>query len=179
MTAPEPELIIVGRLRKPHGVKGEIIVEPLTDAPAECYSAGRRLLVGDTDGDPAPDGAALTIESVREVHGGLLYVAFEEIDDRTAAELWRNRYLLVPADEVPPPSEDEVWIHELAGMHVSDEVAGDIGEVIQVFELPQGLVLDVRYGSRVVVLPWREEHVVSLDRESRRIVMRLPEGLLE
>jgi ribosomal 30S subunit maturation factor RimM len=46
----KPDLMIVGRLRKAHGVHGEILVEPITDAPAEVYSAGRRLFAGTTDG---------------------------------------------------------------------------------------------------------------------------------
>ena len=55
-----PEWVIVGRLRKSHGLRGEIIVEPITDAPAEVFSTGRVLFAGDAAGDPLPDPPELT-----------------------------------------------------------------------------------------------------------------------
>ena len=69
-----PELIIVGRLRRAHGIRGELVVEPITDAPAEVYTAGRRLFAGTVAGDPAPDGAALTMSQVRPMGDGRFIV---------------------------------------------------------------------------------------------------------
>jgi 16S rRNA processing protein RimM len=99
-----PELIIVGRMRRAHGLRGDLVVEPITDEPAEVFSAGRRLFVGTVTGDVAEDGAELTVMHARPLPGGALVVGFGEIGDRSAAERWTNRYLLAPREELTPPT---------------------------------------------------------------------------
>ncbi|MDQ6830090.1 MAG: ribosome maturation factor RimM [Gemmatimonadota bacterium] len=174
-----PEMVIVGRLRKAHGIKGDLVVEPITDAPAEVFAAGRRLFAGTATGEPSANGATLVVESSRPLHGGGIIVHFAEIPDRTEAELWRNRYLLAPVAELPPPAGDEVYYHELIGMRVVLSSGEEVGEVREFYELPQGLALEVGWKGGTVVLPFREEFVNEVDRDGRRIVMTLPEGLLE
>lgn len=174
-----PELIIVGRLRKAHGIRGDLVVEPITDAPAEVFSVGRRLFAGTATGEQARDRAELVVMAAKPFQGGSLIVHFDAIPDRTAAELWRDRYLLAPLDELAPPGEGEVYVHDLIGMHVALDTGEEVGEVLEVYELPQGLALDVRWGEQTVVLPFREPFLQSVDSEARRIVMQLPEGLLE
>ena len=170
--------VIVGRIRKPHGVRGDVIVEPITDAPDAIFAAGRRVLAGTVAGDLPPDAAVLTVERGQPFKQGLI-AHFDRIADRTEAERWRNRYVLVPTAEVAPPAEDEVFLHELYGMRV-ELVSGEVvGEVVGVYELPQGLALEVGRGGGTVLLPWRDEFVRGLHRGERRIVMDLPEGLLE
>jgi 16S rRNA processing protein RimM len=177
---PTPALMIVGRLRRAHGVRGELVVEPITDAPAEVYTAGRRLFAGTTTGDPAPDGQCLTIASVRPSGTDGLIVQFEEIGDRTTSERWRGRYLLADAAELTPPAEGEVYVHELPGMTVALPTGETLGEVRDVYELPQGLTLEIaRAGAASVLLPFREEFVTRVDRAARHIVANPPEGLLE
>lgn len=174
-----PELIIVGRLRKAHGIRGDLLVEPITDAPAEVFAAGRRLFVGTVDGDPAPDARTLTVTDARVQPDGLLVVRFEEIADRTGAERWRNRYVLLPAAELAPPAEGEVYLHELAGMRVERPDGEALGEVREVWELPQGIALEVARPGGSVLLPFREEFVQRVDRAARRVVATPPEGLFE
>lgn len=174
-----PELMIVGRLRKAHGIRGELAVEPLTDTPAAVFAAGRVVSVGTTDGEPDPAGRTLTLRRVREQGDGSLLVAFDEITDRTGAELWRGRYLLLPAGELEPPADGEVYIHELPGMQVVLPDGEHLGVVSDVLELPQGITLEVRRGSVSVLLPFREEFIESVDRAGRAIVATPPEGLFE
>jgi 16S rRNA processing protein RimM len=151
-----PELVIVGRLRKAHGVKGELVVEPLTDNPDRVYAAGRRLVAGTVDGEPDPRAGELVVAAARPApHGDGLLVAFASITDRTSAELWRDRYLLAPRVELEPPGEHEVY------------------------ELPQGLVLDISRPGGSVVLPFRAPFVVAVDRAERAIVIDPPDGLLD
>ncbi|HET7553014.1 MAG TPA: ribosome maturation factor RimM [Gemmatimonadaceae bacterium] len=174
-----PELMLVGRLRKAHGIRGELDVEPLTDAPAAVFAAGRSILVGTTEGDPDPAGRVLTVRRARPQGDGSILVAFDEITDRTEAELWRGRYLLSPASELEPPAEGEVYVHELPGMRVVLPDGESLGEVGDVLELPQGLALEVRRGSESVVLPFHDEFIESVDRVARTIVATPPEGLFE
>jgi 16S rRNA processing protein RimM len=173
------EFIIVGRVRKAHGIRGELVVEPITDAPEMIFAPGRRVLAGTARGDLAPGHKELHIESASRFKEGLI-VAFREIGDRTAAELWRNRFFLVPRAEVPAPDEGQVYVHELLGMDVRLESGEQVGEVADVYELPQGLAIDVRRTSRSdTVLLLYEQSVRSVDRAERVVVVTIPDGLLD
>ena len=173
-----PDWMIVGRLRKPHGIAGEFVVESITDTPAKVFAAGRRVFAGTVEGDLAPDGAELTVIAARPFKDEALLVRFDAILDRSQAERWRDRYLLLPAAEVDPPRPGELFVHELVGMHVELESGEPVGEVLNVYHLPQGLGLDVRHGSSSVILPYYGEYVREVDRAGRRIVMELPDGML-
>jgi 16S rRNA processing protein RimM len=157
-----------------------MVVEPLTDAPDAYFASGHRVFAGTVSGELAPDRRSLTIAAVRPFREGRL-VTFHEITSRTDAEPWRDRYLLVPADEVVPIGEDEIYVHDLIGMRV--EVAGgaSIGEVVATLDLPQGLALEVaRDGvSGTMLVPYRAEWVVEVDAEGKRIVFDPPEGLFD
>src|SRR4051794_3403617 len=178
----QPAFIIVGRVRKAHGIRGEVVVESITDAPDAVFASGRRVFAGTTTGDLAPNRLELHVSSVRPFNEGLL-VAFAEVPDRTVAETWRGRYLLLPAEELPAPTDDEVYIHELVGMRV--ELAGGIplGIVEETYDLPQGLAIDVRRDApreqETVMLSYDERTVASVDRAARVIVVTPPEGLVE
>jgi len=177
-----PEFIIVGRVRKAHGIRGEVVVEPITDAPDAIYASGRRVFAGTASGDLAPDRSELHVASSRPFNEGFL-VAFTEIPDRTIAETWRGRYLLVPANELPAPNDDEVYVHELPGMRVELESGELVGTVDATYDLPQGLAIDVRRDAprdgETVLLLFDERTIASVDRAARRIVVTPPEGLLE
>jgi len=177
-----PAFIIVGRVRKAHGIRGEVVVEPITDAPDAIFASGHRVFAGTASGDIAPNHAELHVESSRPFSDGYL-IAFAEVPDRNAAETWRGRYLLVPADELPPPNDDEVYVHELPGMRVELADGALLGTVEETYELPQGLAIDVRRAPprerETVLLPFDERTIASVDRESRVIVVTPPEGLLE
>jgi 16S rRNA processing protein RimM len=108
-------------------------------------------------------------------------VSFREITDRTEAERWRDRYFLVPATELRPPEANEVYVHELIDMRVAHATGEEIGRVIDVYELPQGLTLDVQRsnGAGTVMLPFSERVVTAVDREARVITVEPPEGMLD
>lgn len=182
MTSPDPAFLIVGRVRKAHGIRGEVVVELLTDEPDAIFASGRRVFAGTTTGDLARDRQELHVRSVRPLNEGVL-VSFAEVPDRNAADLWRGRYLLAPATEVPAPDDDEVYLHDLIGMRVDLGDGTTVGTVEEVYELPLGLAVDVRRipprQAETILLPWDERTVASVDREARVIVVTPPEGLLE
>jgi 16S rRNA processing protein RimM len=166
----------VGRVRNVHGLQGELVIEPHTNEPDEIFSPGRRFFVGNVRGQVKGDPLEAT--NVRPFKGGFI-VKFAGIDDRNEAELWRDRFLLLPEDETSPLEEGEVYLHELEGMRVDLAGGAVVGKVIGFYELPQGLVLDVsREGKGSVMIPY--DHVVTtVDREARVITIDPPEGLLD
>ena len=176
--ATRDDLVVVGRVRRPHGVRGEVLIELLTDEPDAVYASGRRVFGGDVDG-PADDGSTpLTVVETRPFKDGLL-VRFREIGDRTEAELWNGRLLLVPASELSPLEEGEVYQHELKGMSVELASGELIGTITDVFEVPQGLLLDVARPRGTVLVPFSDDIIVDIDRERRVVRINPPVGLLD
>jgi 16S rRNA processing protein RimM len=172
------DLVIVGRVRRPHGVRGELLIELLTDEPDAVYASGRRVFGGSVEGDADDDAPTLTIAETRPFKDGLL-VTFREITDRAEAETWNGRHLLVPEDELAPPAEGEVYVHELKGMTVELASGERVGTVTDVFEVPQGLLLDVARQRGTVLVPFSGEIVIDVDRERRVVRIDPPAGLLE
>ncbi len=177
-----PAFIIVGRVRKAHGIRGEVVVEVITDAPDAVFAVGHRLFAGTASGDIAPSRTELHITTARPFNEGLL-VGFAEIPDRNAAEMWRGRYLLLPADEIPSPNDDEVYLHDLIGMRVELPTEQVVGTVEELYELPQGLALDVRRAepraAETVLVLYDDHTIASVDKDRRVIVITPPDGLLE
>lgn len=170
---------VVGRVRRAHGIRGELVVETLTDAPDAVFASGRRVFVGDVEGVITRDPIELRVIRSSPFKGGLI-VAFEGINDRTTADSWRDRTFLVPEEEIEPPGEDEVFIHDLVGMNVVTVGGESIGSITQVFELPQGVVFEVARPSKgSVMLQLNEQTVTEVDTEARVVHIDPLEGLLD
>jgi 16S rRNA processing protein RimM len=184
---PEPEYAIVGLIRKAQGIRGEVVIEPLTDKPDVVFASGSRVFAGTASGDlaivrdvkGAEETPTLTIAESKPFKKGFI-VRFEELQDRDSAELWRGRYLLAPFTELPPLQEDEVYLHDLIGMSVVSATGERFGTVTTFYELPQGIMLDVntaRSGS--VMIPYRPEIIVRTDIGARTIVVNDTLGLFD
>ncbi|MDQ2890266.1 MAG: ribosome maturation factor RimM [Gemmatimonadota bacterium] len=178
---------IVGRIRKPQGIRGDVTVELLTDEPDRLFAPGSRVFAGTATGNIANHPAdranlesreELRVESASPYRGGLI-IKFDAIPDRTAAEMWRQRYLLVPNAEITPPAENEVFMHDLVGMQVRGDDGTEVGNVTGLYELPQGLTLEVtREGSHVLV-PYRPAVVRDVDLDERVVTVLMSSGLFE
>jgi 16S rRNA processing protein RimM len=182
----EPEYAIVGLIRKAQGIRGEVVVEPLTDKPDVIFASGSRVFAGDANGDliKAQDlrgeesPRILTIVAAKPFKKGLI-VQFEELADRNSAELWRGRYLLAPFSELPPLGEDQVYLHDLVGLKVESSTGEPLGSVSNYYELPQGVMLDVATSRGSVLVPYRPELVVRTDLETRTVVINDHIGLFD
>ena len=170
----ETRHLVVGRLRKPHGLKGDCAVFPLTDEPAQVFAAGRSVWVKNLEGEIV--GGPLVIERSRPYHRQWL-VAFRGHLHIDAVKPWGGHFLTAEADGLRQPDPGEVYLHELAGFAVQDARGGAVGLVTAVVELPAGIAIEVQGPKREFLLPFRKEFVVEVDREERRLVVRLPEGL--
>jgi len=175
VSAEGPRHLVVGRLRKPHGLKGECAVFPITADAEDVFAPGRAVWLMDLEGSIL--AGPLTIERSRPFHRQWL-VAFEGHGSRTAVEGWKDVLLAAAESDLRPPEEGEVYVHELAGFAVRDEDGSALGVVTGVYELPAGLTLEVQGPKREFMLPFRKEFVRELDRKDRRMVVTLPEGMV-
>ncbi len=174
-----PRYAIVGRVRKAHGLRGEIVVEPITSEPAAVFVAGRVVLLGDAEGNLRPDPGAYAVRRASPFKGGWI-VTLDGLTDRNEADLWRERYLFAPYADLSPLADDEVYQHDLLGMRVELASGEAVGEVVALYELPQGLTLEVRRPERdVVLVPYRDAVVQRVDPVERIVVLDPPAGLLD
>jgi 16S rRNA processing protein RimM len=166
----------VGRLRKPHGLKGEFAVFPLTADPSEVFRAGRQLVRLGLDGEVV--GEPVAVERSRRFHREWL-VKFQGLEERSDLESWRGQFLGAPVEELEAPHEGEVYVHELEGFSVRQADGTALGLVSGLYDLPSGLTLEVQGPRREFLLPFKKEFVREVRREDRVLVVTLPEGLLE
>ena len=167
--------IVVGRVRKPHGLKGELAIFPLTDDPQAVFVPGRALQVLTIGGERV---GAVTLEASRGYHREWL-LRFTDHADRDAVEGYRQHFLAVDRAELPPLDDGEVYQQELVGFAVRDEAGEALGIVSAVYELPAGVTIEVQGPKREFLLPFRSEYVMETDGNGRRLVVRVPDGLLD
>lgn len=181
-------LLTVGRVIRPHGIRGEVVVEVRTDEPDQRYALGERLLAGPAGGDPSSDSREVISVASREFrvaavrrHQDRLIVAFEGIADREAAERLRGVVLQVDSATVAAPADPEEFLdHQLIGLAVVDQAGEPVGEVIGIDHAPAGDLLVVRRpdaGSALV--PFVAAIVPQVDLANRRVVIDPPAGLLD
>lgn len=179
---PDEEHVLVGRVRRPHGLRGMVVVESLTDNP-QRWEVGNRLRAvapsPDSPGAP-PSGLPreLEVEQAQE-HRGALLVQFRGVDGRDAAEALRGIGLAVPEADVPEAPEGTWYQFQLVGCRVWDAEAGDLGEVVDVVDSGGGDTLVVDDGRRQVLVPLVHDFLERVDVEAREIDLRLPPGLIE
>jgi 16S rRNA processing protein RimM len=167
--------LVVGRVGRPHGIRGAVTIDVHTDDPDIRFAVGATLPT-----DPAAAGP-LTVEAVRW-HSGRLLVEFAGITDRTQAEALRGTWLTMDSAQVTSPaSPDEFYDHELVGLAVVT-TAGE----------PVGVVTDVRHhGQDLLVIQPAQPHrdgllvpfvaaiVPEVDVAAGRLVIDPPPGLLD
>lgn len=164
----EPLYLSVGFLRRPHGVKGEIIMDLHTDFP-ERMKKGRKLFVGD-------DHKPMTLTNVRPHQAGLL-VKFKDVDTPEDAGLYRNQWVYVQTKDVPLP-EGQHYKHELLGLNVMDEDGNSLGELVEILETGANDVYVVRDDSgKEILLPNIPSVILDLDLGTRTMRVHLLEGL--
>ena len=165
--------LVVGRIGKAHGIKGEATVEVRTDDPELRFAPGAVLLT-----DP-PERGPLTVRAGR-VQGGRLVLSFEGVPDRNAVEKLRNTMLVAEVDPQELPDDpDEYYDHQLEGLTVRSVDGVELGVVDQMVHGPaQDLFVIRRPDGGELLLPFIAEFVPEVDLDSRVVVVDPPEGLL-
>ncbi|MEU8142929.1 ribosome maturation factor RimM [Nonomuraea sp. NPDC048901] len=164
--------LVVGRIGRPHGVRGDVTVEVRTDDPELRFAVGAAVAT-----DPA-DRGPLVIES-RRWHKGALLITFAGVTQRDTAEELRGTMLVIDSDEVTPSDDpDEFHDHQLIGLTVVTVSGEAVGEVTDVLHHGQDLLVVRRSGQDDALIPFVRALVPEVDLEGGRLVVDPPDGLL-
>lgn len=163
-------LVVIGRIGRAHGIRGELAVEVRTDEPERRFAVGSSVVCG---------GRTLTFKSVRP-HSGKLLVSFEEVGDRTAAERLHGQLLEVRIDpDERPADEDSYYDHQLVGLTVMSADRKRVGVVTSVLHLPAHDTLAVEVDGREALVPFVAALVPEVDLERGSITVADVAGLLD
>jgi 16S rRNA processing protein RimM len=166
------DLVAIGRVGPPRGVRGDVFVEPWTDDPDTRFAAGTALHTAPTEG-------GLTVES-SSTAGGRLVIHFHGVDDRDAAQRLRGTRLLVPATERPPLEDpDEYYASDLIGLAVEDPAGSALGAVLDVIDIAGADYLVLEVDGRERLVPFVAALVPVVDMTAKRVVVDPPEGLFD
>ena len=167
------EWVQIGAGVRAHGIRGEVRLAPLAGDPSRFYAGlsvvWRRSGLAER---------SLTVRAARG-HAERVFLSFEEIPDRTAAETLNGGTLWATADTSPEPDEGEWYHHQLLGLKVEDEAGHPLGKLTAVVEggAHDNFEITAPGGVRYLV-PAVEKFVVEVDLGARRIVLRPIEGLI-
>ena len=168
--------LVVARIGRAHGVRGEVTIEVRTDKPEERFFEGALLETQPSNWGP------LKIASVRN-HNGTLLLSFDGRDDRNSAEELRNVLLLADIEvDTDKLDEDEFHATEILGCLAVLESGQVLGNVVDILQLPSQDTLvvyraDDESGEEILV-PFVKKHVPEIDLENKRLILRDVEGLI-
>ncbi|GAB89309.1 ribosome maturation factor RimM [Gordonia rhizosphera] len=167
--------LVIGRVAKSHGVRGEVVVEIRTDDPEARFARGSALRAR----LPKAGGEKTFTVTAARHHAGRLLLSLDGVADRTAADALRGTLFLIDSSQVDSGTDpDEFYDHELEGLPVSTVDGTDVGVLETVLHMPGGEILSVRTpDGREVLIPFVREIVPTVTRE--RIEIDPPDGLLD
>jgi 16S rRNA processing protein RimM len=170
-----PDRLVVGRVLRPHGVRGELSVEVLSDAP-DRFAPGAELAVGDPDG---PGPLAPVVVRAARLHLGRLLLSLEEVEDRDAADRYRGAWLSIPVADARPLQAGEFWPHQLVGLAVVDRQGRERGRVADVVPGAAHDLLVVELPGGGSALVPAVAALVSVELEAGRVLVDAVPGLLD
>ena len=160
---------------RPHGVRGELFLQVLTDYPDRVGSLSAVFLADDIEGTNA---ASYTVTAARRHRKGLI-LRLEDVDDRDRADLLRDAWVLVALEDAVPLEEGEHYLFQLIGMRVVTTAGEALGVLEDVIETGANDVYVVRGGPRgEVLIPAVEHVVIEVDLKAQRMTVEPPRGLL-
>ena len=166
--------LVIGRIIRPHGVRGEVVVEIHTDSPAERFTVGSALATDPTEAGP------LTISELRP-HQGKLLILFDGYADRDVADQLRGVALTVDSADIADPEDpDEFHDYQLVGLKAETPEGDRLGDVVRVEHAPASDLLVLRLpDGRQGMVPFVRAIVPEVDVPGGRVVMTPPEGLFD
>jgi len=174
-TDAKPELtrVVVGRIGRPHGVRGDVSIDVRTDEPDQRFAVGQSLIAGD------PASRNLTVTAMRW-HSGRLLVTFDSITDRTMADSVRGSILEATIDPSELPSgQDEYFDRQLEGLRAVTLDGVQLGKIDAVLHLPAQDVLSIKAEDDTeILIPFLELFVPEVDLAAGTLTVSPPPGLI-
>jgi 16S rRNA processing protein RimM len=167
-TLSEPAFLAVGRILRPHGVRGEVQAEIHTDYP-ERFGVYRQVYLG-------PGHRPYQIEAHR-FHAGRVLLKFREVADRTAAEKLRGQWIRIAITDAVPLAEGEVYLHDMLGLRVETVEGEQLGKVAEIIETGANPVYVVRGRQGEILIPDIPDVIEAIDLAGGELIVRLIEGL--
>ncbi|MFM8751885.1 MAG: ribosome maturation factor RimM [Actinomycetota bacterium] len=165
-------LLVVGRIGRAHGVRGEATIEVRTDDPDARFAIGNVLHT-----DPENKGPLKISDA--HFHKGTLLLSFVGVSDRNAVQALRNVLLLADVNpEDANTSEDDFHISQITGCKVEDENQMNWGVVTDVLHLPAQDTLVIDHNGREILVPFVRAFVPTIDIKNKTIVVKGIESLL-
>jgi 16S rRNA processing protein RimM len=174
MTGADGELVVVGEVIRPHGLRGEVRVTSHTDHPGRFEGLEECVLW-----DPESDARAVWRLNGARRQGEAVLLSLAGCESVEAARALVGRLVALPRAQALPPPPGHVYPWQLAGCRVVTEDGRPIGELSGVESSPAHDLWVVRDAEREHLIPAVAEIVVDVDVNARRVVIRPPEGLLE
>lgn len=168
-----PQWLIVGRVGKPHGVHGGVLVEIITDFP-ERMVAGLEVGLGPEEGPERNIG----VHSVR-YHRGRWLIEWAGIRNREEVEGWRGLYLFLPEQSLDQLPEGYYYEHHLVGLECRSPDGEALGKITGLDLDPSQIRAIVRRENREFLVPWVPDIVRNVDLEEGVVTLDPPSGLLD
>jgi len=168
--SPEPlRYLAVGRILKPHGVRGWVKIQVWTDFP-ERFKRPGVFFVG-------PEHKRVRLNAGRVVHNAML-IKLAGYDTPEAAAALREQVLYIPVEAAMPLPAGDVYLYQMIGLECWSDAGEKIGVIKEVWEMPANDVYVVDCGGQTALLPATREVILGVDLEQRRVNVHLMEGLL-
>ncbi len=162
--------VVVGRVGRPHGVRGEVSVHPLTDEPARRFFSGAVFTAGER---------RVSVDAVRW-HGDRLLICFADVTDREAAQALTGTVLHAQVSAEEQTDEDDTWFdHQLVGLQVRLADGAVVGTIARLDHGAAQDLLVVRAGRREALVPFVTAIVPTVDVAGGFVVLDPPGGLLD
>lgn len=163
-------MIAIGKIVRAHGIRGEVVVNPLTDFVDRFEDLESAFL----------EGRATARYTIREVryHKRQLLILFEGIDTRNLAEDHIGEFVSITKDEMVDLPDQTFFLFDVIGMKVYTESGEFLGEIAEIIEMPANDLWRVE-GERSILLPASENVILNVDKEERKVTVRIIEGLLD
>lgn len=167
-----PQFLAVGRVLRPHGVRGELLLETLTEFPAHLSQVAQVYVGADNDPDPQPH----PLQRAR-LHRGELLLQLGDCADREAADAYRGQLVFIRVDQAAPLPPGRYYHHQIIGLTVITDEGETLGQIAEILETGANDVYVVVGPNGEILLPALHSVIQAIDLEAQTMRVHLLEGL--
>lgn len=171
-------LLLVGRIGRAHGIRGEVKVIPETDDPSRLQALSTVYLGSSPEDAKARQVRRSRLQQTKRGVVGVVHL--EGVNDREGADALRNQAVYASPDDLPPLADDEFFLHDLVGLQVVTSDGENVGRVKAYIDQEwQALIVVAREGKPDVLIPAVPAFIETIDLDEQQLVIQPIEGLLD